>query len=166
MANMSIEFIPEEKATEQPRVIQEKWGQALRAGFQVVPNVLIRAQSALGLDAIDVVILLNLTAHWWEKKDRPYISPARIATRMHVTTRTVERHLLKLEQKEFIRRCTPKRTNGIYIRHYDLQPLVQKLEGATSDALALRARQPQYQSPQFQKFEPTKDRDADQAPVF
>jgi DNA-binding transcriptional regulator YhcF (GntR family) len=158
MGNMSIEFIPEGKAVAQPRVIQEKWGQALQAGFQVVPNVLIRAQSDLGLDPIDVVILLNLTAHWWEKKELPYISPARIATRMDVTTRTVERHLRKLEQRKFIRRCTPKRRNGVYIRHYDLQPLVER---ASRRALILRAQQSQ-----FQKLEPTKDRDADQAPIF
>jgi hypothetical protein len=162
MGNVSIAHIPEEKDTARPGVIQEKWGQALQAGFQVVPNVLIRAQNQLGLDPIDVVILLNLTAHWWEKKDRPYISPARIAKRMGVTTRTVERHLRELERKEFISRCTPRRTaEGIYIRHYDLQPLVGVLEEASRRALTLRAQQPQ-----FQKFEPTKDRDADQAPGF
>jgi hypothetical protein len=145
MIDMGIELIPEGKATFQSGVIQEKWGHSLDAGFQVIPNVLIRAQNQLGLDTIDVVILLNLTSHWWEKTDRPYVSPARIAKRMNVTTRTVERHLKVLEEKEFIRRCTPQRTAaGLYIRHYDLQPLVSKLAGASKYALQLRAQQPQF----------------------
>ena len=122
-------------------VIQEKWGDALDAGFQVVPNVLIRAQSRLNLDTVDVVILLNLMAHWWTKDALPFISPARIAKRMNVTTRTVERHLKKLEGRNFIRRSVPNRTGqGIYIRHYDLTPLVGVLQEASRNALTERAR--------------------------
>jgi hypothetical protein len=32
-----------------PGVVQRKWGEALGAGFQVVPNVLIQDQNRLGL---------------------------------------------------------------------------------------------------------------------
>jgi predicted transcriptional regulator len=139
MAFMGL--ILQENGNRQLGVIQEKWGDALAAGFQVVPNVLVRAQSRLGLDAVDVVVLLNLTAHWWAKGERPFISPARIAKRMSVTTRTVERHLRKLEQRGFIRRYAPHRgRDGVYIRHYDLQPLVGILEEASRNALIVRAQ--------------------------
>ena len=121
------------------KVIQKKWGAALDAGFQVVPNILIRAQSQLGLDAIDIVVLLNLTAHWWTKEDLPFITPSGIARRMNVATRTVERHLKKLEKGGLLRRCNPERSdNGIYRRTYDLRPLAAVLQKESAKALLLR----------------------------
>ena len=122
--------------------IQEKWGSALDAGFQVLPNILIRAQNQLGLDPVDLVVLLNLTSHWWEKEDLPFIAPSRIAKRMDVSTRTVERHLKRLEKKGFLRRCKPRRSeDGLYTRAYDLQPLVIALQNATKNAVLLRKMQ-------------------------
>lgn len=139
-----MEVMPADDASQPFGIIQEKWGEALAAGFQVVPNVLIRAQSRLGLEALDVVILLNLTAHWWTKEARPFISPARIAKRMNVTTRTVERHLKRLEEREFLKRSVGTRTgDGPYIRHYDLTPLVGILKDASRTALIERVRHAQ-----------------------
>jgi DNA-binding MarR family transcriptional regulator len=143
---------PRDAKRQPARVIQEKWGTALEAGFQVVPNVLIRAQRNLGLDPIDVVVLLNLLAHWWEREDRPYISPSSIARRMDVTTRTVERHLKRLEEKGFLRRCRPQRSGeGIYIRSYDLQPLIGILQEASKNALTQRAQRVEFQAGLNQK---------------
>jgi predicted transcriptional regulator len=123
-------------------IIQEKWGTALDAGFQVVPNILIRSQNLLDLDPIDLVVLLNLMSHWWEKQDVPFIAPSKIARRMNVSTRTVERHLKGLEKKGFLRRCKPQRSeDGQYTRGYDLQPLVGALEHAAKNALVFRAKQ-------------------------
>jgi len=129
-------------------VVQQKWGEALGAGFQVVPNVLIREQTRLGIDAIDIVILLNLMSHWWEREDRPFVSPAVIAKRMSVTTRTVERHLKKLENRKIIGRDPrgPRNSNGPYIRSYDLMPLVKFLKEASQNALTERARRSDYGS--------------------
>jgi predicted transcriptional regulator len=123
-------------------IVQKKWGEALSAGFQVVPNILIRDQNRLGLDALDVVILLNLTAHWWEQDNKPFISPALIGKRMNVTTRTVERHLRKLEDRQFIGRDPrgPKSGDGPYIRRYDLMPLAGVLKEASQNALTERMR--------------------------
>ena len=121
--------------------IQRKWGDAIKAGFQVVPNVLVRHQTRLGLDAIDVVVLLNLLAHWWEEQDRPFVSPATIGKRMKITTRTVERHLKKMENRNFLKRDPrgPKSDDSPYIRRYDLTPLVGKLTEASQTALTERA---------------------------
>jgi DNA-binding MarR family transcriptional regulator len=114
----------------------------LGAGFQVVPNVLIRDQNRLGLDALDVVILLNLMAHWWQREDKPFVSPGVIAKRMSVTTRTIERHLKKLENRKIIGRDprTSRTSDGPYIRSYDLLPLVEFLKEASQNALKERAR--------------------------
>jgi DNA-binding MarR family transcriptional regulator len=143
-------------------VIQEKWGMALDAGFQVVPNILIRSQNQLNLDPIDLVVLLNLMSHWWEKKDVPFIAPSRIAKRMNVSTRTVERHLKGLEKKGFLRRCKPQRSEeGQYTRGYDLQPLVGALEHATKNALVLRA----MQKNQFEGLNPEEHLAATEGPL-
>src|SRR5689334_11942338 len=75
-----------------------KWGSALEAGFQIIPNVLIRGQAKLGLDPLDVVILLNLNMHWWTPGDLPYPQPRVIANRIGVSIRTVERRLEALER--------------------------------------------------------------------
>jgi predicted transcriptional regulator len=110
----------------------------------VVPNVLFREQHRLGLDALDVVVLLNLTAHWWAKEAQPFISPAHIAKRMKVSTRTIERHLKKLEKRDLIKRSAGARTgDGPYIRHYDLTPLVGVLKEASRNALIERGRRAQ-----------------------
>jgi predicted transcriptional regulator len=123
-------------------IVQRKWGEALSAGFQVVPNILIRDQNRLGLDALDVVILLNLTSHWWEQDNKPFVSPSLIGKRMNVSTRTVERHLKKLEDRQFIGRDPrgPRGGDGPYIRRYDLMPLVRILKEASQSALTERVR--------------------------
>ena len=81
-----------------------KWGSSVQSGYQLVPNVLFRAQSRLSLDATDVVVLLNLSLHWWGADRLPFPPPAVIANRMGVSRRTVERRLERLEREGFLKR--------------------------------------------------------------
>lgn len=113
-----------------------KWGHAGQAGFQIVPNVLLRAQQQLELDASDVVILLNLSLHWWSADNLPSPSPRIIANRMGVSRRTIERRLGDLEKREFLKRLPAD--EGI-LRKYDLSGFVKKLESAAAAGLAQRA---------------------------
>ncbi|MEJ8852863.1 hypothetical protein [Variovorax rhizosphaerae] len=49
------------------RKIEQKWGTALAAsGWTGIPNVLFQRQRALGLTSLDVNIILQLAAYWWE----------------------------------------------------------------------------------------------------
>jgi len=103
-----------------------------------VPNVLFRAQKLLGLDAADVVILLNLSLHWWGPTNLPFPSPAAIANRMGLSRRTIERRIKKLEKRELIRR-TPSQVDGVpQRRRYELAGLVERLGVAATDGLFLR----------------------------
>ena len=126
-------------ASRQPEGFQlRKWGGAAKAGYQLVPNVLFRAQKKLGLDAVDVVILLNLSLHWWSPTNLPFPPPAAIANRMGLSRRTVERRIKNLEKKELIRR-TPSQVEGVpQRRRYELGGLVERLGVAASDGLFLR----------------------------
>src|SRR5438046_2315377 len=91
-------------STVERSALADKWGSALNAGFQVVPNVLVRAQTQLGLDAVDSMILLNLNLHWWQKDSLPYPPPSLIARRMGVSRRTIERRLFRLERAGWLKR--------------------------------------------------------------
>jgi hypothetical protein len=123
--------------------ISTKWGNALEAGFQQIPDVLIRAQRILGLDPLDLVILLNITMHWWEDDDLPYPRPSMIAKRIGVSTRTVERRLADLAQRGLVKRLPSEtRKDGVAIRRFELSGLVHRLEALAEANLAMRARPP------------------------
>jgi len=130
---MNSKSLPERNA------LTAKWGSALDAGFQVVPNVLLRAQSRLELDSVDVVILLNLNLHWWEKDSLPYPPPALIAKRMGVSRRTVERRISRLQKAGWLTRLPAYATGGEFrSRKYDLSGLVARLQDAAAISLIQR----------------------------
>jgi len=112
--------------------VVSKWKEAAVAGFQAVPDVLLRFQSRLGLDAADVIILLNITMHWWEADDLPYPAPSMIARRMGMSTRAVEKRLAALQERGFVKRGPRERRNSgrnaqLSIRRFDPAGLVEKL---------------------------------------
>src|SRR5277367_6120460 len=106
---------------------RRKWGRSADAGFQVIPDVLFRCQRLLNLDAIDVVILSNITLHWWYEEDLPYPRPSVIAKRMNVSTRTIERHIEAMERKGIIKRLPSRIKNRRMIRPFDVSGLVEQL---------------------------------------
>jgi predicted transcriptional regulator len=119
-------------------IARKKWGHSLNAGFQIIPDVLFRCQKILGLEAADVVILLNITTHWWEYDDLPYPRPSIIAKRMNLSTRTVERRISELQEKGFLIRLSSQRKKGKTIRPYDLSGLVEKLKLLSTGNLVRR----------------------------
>jgi len=82
----------------------------MAAGWTVVPSIILEKQHALGLDAVDVNILLQLARHWWYKDNPPYPSKSTIADCMRVDRSTVRRHIAEMEKAGFIKRQS--RYNG------------------------------------------------------
>lgn len=118
---------------------EAKWGDALGMGFTIVPGVLIRAQAKLGLDTTDLAILLNILLHWWKPGDWPYPPPSLIARRIGVSTRTVERRLESLEERNFlIRHRSEKSRDGLALRRIELTGLVLRLEAFARAGLEMR----------------------------
>jgi predicted transcriptional regulator len=110
---------------------KQKWGEETSSvGFTPFPSTLIFAQAELGLTPIEMNILLNLLVHWWEKDKYPYPSQKAIAYRMGVSSRTVQRVLLDLEEKKIIIRQRTSRENKVYRGRniYNLEPLVETLK--------------------------------------
>lgn len=81
---------------------------------------LLEYQQALGLDALDMNILLHLAKHWWYKDNPPFPSKGSIAEHMGVDDSTVRRRIAKMEKKGFIKRkcgsmiCEARTRTSIY----------------------------------------------------
>ena len=103
--------------------IYEKWGKAAIAGFQPVPDLLLKNQVALGLTPTDITVLLNVMMHWWYPEKMPFPRPTTIAKRMGVNVRTVQRSLSAMEAAGIIGRISSK-DGPSYINP---EPLVKRL---------------------------------------
>jgi hypothetical protein len=103
--------------------VYEKWGEAARAGFQAVPDLLFKHQDSLQLNPTELVVLLNVLMHWWYRHQKPFPRPTTIARRMGSTVRTVQRAIAKLESEGLlVRQIGPNRVPVL-----DPEPLVQRL---------------------------------------
>ena len=122
--------------------MKEKWGQALNVhGFQAVPNLLLLQQGAMGITSTEMVVLLHLNRSWWRREKTPYPRPARIAQKMGVHRRTVERCLASLETKKLIERQEPRRNRaGLVVRPISLVRLADRLESIAPPRLKTRDR--------------------------
>src|SRR6267143_530824 len=98
MRTMSVTAVSQQAS----KPINEKWGEALRSGFLVVPATLLRNQYMLGLDSGELLVLLNLLLHWWKADDLPFPHTSTLAKRMGVSRRTVQRLVESLERKKLI----------------------------------------------------------------
>jgi len=106
--------------------VTAKWAEAADAGFQVLPDVLLKNQSDLGIAATELVVLINLTMHWWYPTQKPFPRSTTIARRMGVDVRTVQRSLNRLTALGLIQRIKVKTETGDSIV-IDLGGLVSKL---------------------------------------
>ena len=102
--------------------------------------MLIRAHQKLALDALDVLIILNISMHWWGPNDLPYPRVSVIAHRLDVSPRTVQRRLDRLQDRGLVERLAPERKGGRTIRRFRLAGLVHSLEGLAAENLAVRER--------------------------
>lgn len=102
--------------------VYAKYGEASVAGFQAVPDLLLRHQANLGLSPTDLVVLLNVLMHWWYPSQKPFPRSTTISKRMGVSARTVQRSLNHLEELRLLARVVED--DRTYL---DPSPLVEKL---------------------------------------
>jgi hypothetical protein len=82
----------------------EKWGDVAYGGFQIVPDLLLKNQKNLGLNATEMVVLLNVLMHWWYRNQKPFPRSTTISKRMGITVRSVQRALIALEDGGLLER--------------------------------------------------------------
>lgn len=94
-------------ATEKP--IEERWGKDLTAsGWTAIPNALFVYSQDLGIDSLDIVIILHLAKFWWRKGNDPHPSKKTLAKMIGVDARTIQRRIAILESKHYIERTARK----------------------------------------------------------
>jgi DNA-binding MarR family transcriptional regulator len=120
---------------------EEKWSRTLMdAGWTVIPSVILESQKALGLDPIDVNILLQLATYWWYPENLPHPSKARLASSIGVDPSTVRRHIARLEADGLIERearFDPK-TGRQETNRYSFDGLIKEATPYAKEALAER----------------------------
>lgn len=122
-----------------PSRVAAKWGEAVNAGFQMIPDVLFKNQKRLGLSATETVVLLNLTMHWWYAEQRPFPRSTTIADRMGIDVRTVQRALRRLNELGLIERVNVDTETGVSTV-IDLSGLVKLLSDLALNDVGYRPR--------------------------
>ena len=112
---------------DQLRVNEKKWTPTLmKAGWTVLPNVIFERQQALGLDPLDVNILLHIASYWWTEGSKPHPSKVTIAKAIGVEPRSVQRRIAALEKDGLIRREQRRISrNGSKTNIYHLDGLIE-----------------------------------------
>ncbi len=130
-------FRPSDHVTAQPS--------NLRGAFRtrgVLPSIILEKQHALGLDAIDVNILLQLARHWWYRDNPPHPSKASIAECLGVDPSTVRRHIAAMEAAGLIQReARYKKSGGQENNAYHFDGLIKEATPFAEEAIRERERQ-------------------------
>ena len=113
----------QKQADEQLKVNEKKWSKTLmNSGWTALPSVILERQQALGLDAIDVNILMHLASYWWTAENKPHPSKKTIAAAIGIDSRTVQRHIARLEAGNLIKReqrRLPGKGSKTNLYHFD-----------------------------------------------
>jgi hypothetical protein len=134
--------MPIVKPQKRLRQIELKWTPTLvQAGWTAFPSVLLERQQALGLDALDINILLHLIRHWWYADNLPHPSKKTIAKCIGIDESTVRRRIASMEQDGLIAR-TPRRdaAYGQQTNSYDLAGLIKALTPYAEEAIRVRKK--------------------------
>lgn len=107
--------------------IEKKWSKPLvDAGWTAIPNVLFERQAAIGLQPLDINIILHLAGYWWKAGNRPYPSKETLAVSIGVSPRTIQRRIAALEGVGFITRIERRSAQGRSLSNeYSLSGLIK-----------------------------------------
>jgi predicted transcriptional regulator len=142
MANTSAAHKAEQQKS--LRANEEKWTPALMtaAGWTALPSIILDKQPALGIDSVDLNILLQLAKYWWKKDDLPYPSKETLSELIGVTTSTIRRHIKRMEEEGLITRIERHDTKGgQQSNFYSFDGLIEKMLPHAQAAIELRKTQ-------------------------
>lgn len=122
---------------------EKKWGcDLLKAGWTMLPNTIFMRQRALGLDSLDINILLVLLSHWWHADNLPFPSKRTIAAAVDVDVSTVRRRIQAMEAAGFIKRIERRYDNDrSNTNQYDFSGLVNEATKLAQEELEAREEQ-------------------------
>lgn len=119
---------------------EKKWGaELLKAGWTMLPNMLFLRQRALGLDSLDINILLVLLSHWWHADNLPFPTKQTIANAIGCDSSTVRRRIQKMEAGGLLRRIERRmERDRNKSNQYDFSGLKKALEPFAKEELQVR----------------------------
>ncbi len=136
---VALRLAPPGPATDR-KSFERRWTKpVLEPGFTLIPSALLRAQGRLHIGPIELNVLMQMIDHWWENEDMPFPAKKRMAERIGVSEKTIQRAVTRLVEEGLIRR-TPRhnRHGGQTSNLYDLTPLVEKLAPIAADMVKAR----------------------------
>ncbi len=135
---MSTTVKPAEAEVDKLRVNEKKWSKPLMAaGWNAIPNVIIEKQAALGLDALDMNIIIHLSHYWWRPDNLPHPSVDTIAKAIQVTPRTIQKRVKALEDLGLIKREERRFTKtGSATNLYNFQGLIDAARPFAEEKIA------------------------------
>ena len=112
------------------RASEKKWGKpVVDYGFCIIPSLLLHAQERLGINAVQLNIIMHLADFWWVRERMPYPSKAVLAHRMGLSERQIQRQMVELEEAGLVGRVQRTRPGrGKTTNAYDLTGLVKRLQ--------------------------------------
>jgi len=134
-----------QKAEQQKRlrINEEKWTKTLMdVGWTALPSILLDKQHALGIDSIDLNILLQLAKYWWKRDDLPYPSKETLAQAIRVNPSTIRKRIKRMEKEGLIQRLDRYDVKGgQQSNYYSFDGLIEKLRPHAQEALDLKTKQ-------------------------
>jgi DNA replication protein DnaD len=139
----------------QLRQNEKKWTKVVMdAGWTAIPSIILENQKALGLNSLDLNILLQLAKFWWQANNPPHPSKRRIAEAIGVTPRTVQRRITEMENVGLIRReARHGKYGGTSTNVYHFEGLIAKVTPFARKALEGRKRAPSAPAPRIRLVE-------------
>lgn len=144
---------PESDPKAAVRENEKKWGKTLMdAGWTCIPSTIILRQRALGLDPVDMNIVLVIAAHWWKANQLAFPSKKLIADTIGKDPTTVRRRLAKLEKDGMIERILRPQPGGRHnSNEYRLTGLIAGAEPFAKEEIAKRAEGKTYRKARASK---------------
>jgi DNA-binding MarR family transcriptional regulator len=119
------------------RTNERKWTKTLMdAGWTALPSVIIENQRQLGLEPLDLNIVLYLASKWWTAEGKPYPSKGTMAKAMNVHPRTIQKHIASLEAAGYVRREERRTEAGSRTNIYHLDGLIAAAKPFAVEKLA------------------------------
>lgn len=132
----------EPKISTEASQVAKKWSKPLAdAGWTAIPTVIFERQHALGLDPLDINIILHLAGYWWTAGNAPHPSKSTIAAAVGKHPRTIQKRIAKLESAGFIKRIgRSSRKGGTMTNEYSFAGLIKEATPYALERIELKKK--------------------------
>ncbi len=135
---------------------EAKWTKPLMAaGWNAIPSIIIEKQEALGLDAIDMNIILHLSNYWWHADNLPCPSVATIAKAIGIKPRTVQKRVASLQAIGLLTRTERRKTRfGSDTNLYSFEGLIEAALPYAQEKVAEREKRDEAEKDRIARKKP------------